>query len=35
MYLRQIKANWYAYRSVREGNTVKTIYMGRADSVSG
>ena len=30
MYARQIKGHWYNYQSVREGNAVKTIYMGRA-----
>jgi hypothetical protein len=30
MYYRQIKGQWYAYRSVREGDTVRTIYMGKA-----
>jgi len=30
MYYRQLKGNWYAYESRREGNTVKTIYLGRA-----
>ena len=33
MYYRQIKGNWYAYMSLREGNIVRSIYMGRANSV--
>ena len=30
MYYRQIYGNWYTYRSVREGNLVRSIYMGKA-----
>jgi hypothetical protein len=30
MYYRIISGNWYAYKSVREGDTVRTIYLGKA-----
>lgn len=30
MYTRQIKGHWYNYQSVREGNIVRSVYMGKA-----
>ena len=29
MYYRQIKGNWYAYESRREGDKVRSVYLGR------
>jgi hypothetical protein len=31
MYYRKIKGNWYAYESVREGDTVRSIYKGKGN----
>ncbi|MBN2517333.1 MAG: hypothetical protein JXB14_00650 [Candidatus Altiarchaeota archaeon] len=31
MYYRKIKGNWYAYESVREGDTVRSIYRGKGN----
>ena len=31
MYYRQIKGNWYAYESKRDGETVRSIYLGRVN----
>lgn len=31
MYERQIKRSWYAYRSVREGDSVRSVYLGRVN----
>jgi len=30
MYYRKIYGNWYAYRSVREGDHVWSVYLGKA-----
>ena len=29
MYNREIKGHWYAYMSKREGDSVRSIYLGR------